>query len=119
MVWTTSNTTDPESNLVELASDGSGSPTTVFKIGSNLYAGGASAMGAGGSNTYHCNAILYHASDDTYTIGDRNPNLYVKVKHDGTPLWQIGGSCSGAKAPKCASGTWQVNHGRHNVIVGH
>jgi hypothetical protein len=109
MVWTATGT-DPESNLVERASDGSGSTTTVFKIGSNLYAGGSSAMGGGG-NTYHCNSIQYHAADDSYTIGDRNPNLYVKVKHDGTPVWQIGGSCTGAKAPKCASGTWQVNHG--------
>jgi len=109
MVWTTTGT-DPESNLVERASDGSGSTTTVFKIGSNLYAGGSSAMGGGGS-TYHCNSILYHSSDDSYTIGDRNPNLYVKVTHTGSPVWQIGGSCTSAKAPKCASGTWQVNHG--------
>jgi len=109
MVWTSTGM-DPESNLVERASDGTGSTTTVFKIGSNLYAGGSSAFG-GGSNTYHCNAIHYHPADDSYTIGDRNPNLYVKVKHDGTPVWQIGGSCTGAKAPKCASGTWQVNHG--------
>jgi hypothetical protein len=110
MVWTTSGTKDPESNLVEMASDGSGSATTVFRIGSNLYAGGSSAMG-GGSNTYHCNYILYHPDDDSYTISDRNPNLVVKVKHDGTPVWQIGGTCTGAKAPRCASGTWQVNHG--------
>jgi hypothetical protein len=100
MVWTTSGR-DPESNLVERASDGSGSSTTVFKIGSNLYT----------SSSFHCNSILYHSEDDTYTISDRNPNLYVKVKHDGTPVWQIGGSCTGAMAPKCASGTWQVNHG--------
>jgi len=112
MVWTSTGM-DPESNLVEHASDGSGSSTTVFKIGSNLYAGGTSAFGAG-SNTYHCNSILYHASDDSYTIGDRNPNLYVKAKHDGTPVWQIGGSCSNAKAPKCASGTWSINHG-HDI----
>ena len=120
MVWTTTGT-DPESNLVELPSDGSGSSTTIFKIGSNLYAGGQSAFGAG-SNTYHCNSILYHPSDDSYTISDRNPNLYVKVKHDGTPVWQIGGSCTSAKAPKCASGTWQVNHGHDfdangNIVI--
>ncbi len=109
MVWTTTGT-DPESNLVEHADDGSGDSTTAFKIGSNLYAGGQSAFGGSG-NTYHCNSILYHQEDDTYTIGDRNPNLYVKVKHDGTPVWQIGGSCTGAKAPKCAAGAWMVNHG--------
>lgn len=107
MVWASTGT-DPESNLVEHST--SGTNTTAFKIGSNLYAGGQSAMG-GGSGTYHCNSILYHKDDDTYTIGDRNPNLYVKAKHDGTPVWQIGGSCTNAKAPKCASGTWQVNHG--------
>jgi hypothetical protein len=109
MVWTSTGM-DPESNLVEHASDGSGASTTVFKIGANVYAGGQSAFGGGG-NTYHCNSILYHKDDDTYTIGDRNPNLYVKVKHDGTPVWQIGGTCTGAKAPKCASGTWKINHG--------
>ena len=109
MVWASSGS-DVESNLVEHADDGSGSSTTVFKIGANLYAGGSSAMG-GGSGSFHCNSILYHAADDSYTIGDRNPNLYVKATHTGTPVWQIGGSCTGAKAPKCASGTWQVNHG--------
>ncbi len=110
MVWAASGT-DPESNLVEMPSDGSGSPSTVFKIGSNLYAGGSSAFGGGSSNTYHCNYIIYHPADDSFTISDRNPNLVVKVKHDGTPVWQIGGSCTNAKAPKCATGTWQVNHG--------
>jgi hypothetical protein len=109
MVWASSGS-DPESNLVEHASDGSGSSTTVFKIGSNLYVGGQSALG-GGNSSYHCNSIMYHADDDTYTIGDRNPNLYVKVKHDGTPVWQVGGSCTNAPASKCASGTWKVNHG--------
>jgi opacity protein-like surface antigen len=81
--------------------DGSGAATTVFKIGSNVYS----------SSTFHCNYIIYHPADDTYTISDRNPNLVVKVKHDGTPIWQVGGSCTSAKAPKCASGTWVVNHG--------
>jgi hypothetical protein len=109
MVWVSSGS-DPESNLVEHASDGSGSSATVFKIGANLYAGGSSAFG-GTSGKFHCNSIHYHAADDSYTIGDRNPNLYVKVKHDGTPVWQIGGTCTNAPAPKCASGTWQVNHG--------
>ena len=109
MVWAGGGM-DPESNLVEMNADGSGSAKTIFKIGSNLYAGGGSAMGGGGSS-YHCNYIIYHPADDSFTISDRNPNLYVKAKHDGTPVWQVGGSCSNAKAPKCASGTWQVNHG--------
>jgi hypothetical protein len=90
MVWTTSGTRDPESNLVAMASDGSGSATTVFKIGSNLYS----------SSTFRCNSIIYHPADDSFTISDRNPNLYVKAKHDGTPVWQIVGSCS-----SCPMGT--------------
>jgi len=114
MVWTTSGT-DVESNLVEHEADGSGEATTAFKIGANLYAG---ATGDSGTPTYHSNSILYHAADDSFTIGDRNPNLYVKVKHDGTPLWQIGGACDSAVAPKCAPGTWIVNHGHDFAANG-
>jgi hypothetical protein len=107
MVWSGSGS-DPESDLVERS--GSGTVKTVFHIGSNLYKGGQSVLG-GGSNTYHCNAILYHESDDSYTIGDRNPNLFVKATHTGSPVWQFGGNCSGAPAPKCVSGSWTSNHG--------
>ena len=65
----------------------------------------------GAANSYHCNYVVYHKSDDSYTIADRNPNLVVKVTRSGNPVWQIGGDCSAAPAPKCAPGTWQVNHG--------
>ena len=99
---------DPESNLIERSP--SGTLTTKFKIGSNLYLGGQSVLGGGG-NSFHCNAIHYHEADDSYTIADRNPNLMVKATRTGSPVWQIGGSCSGAPAPKCAAGTWKVNHG--------
>jgi hypothetical protein len=107
MVWASSGA-DPESNLVERAPGGTA--TTKFRIGSNLYAGGPSFMG-GAPDSYHCNYVVYHKSDDSYTIADRNPNLVVKVTRSGNPVWQIGGDCSGAPAPKCASGTWKVNHG--------
>ena len=42
----------------------------------------------GSGNGYHCNSLLYHASDDTYTIGDRNPSSFVKVSRavDPPPL---------------------------------
>jgi hypothetical protein len=116
MLWSTSGT-DPESNLVEMSSDGSGSPTTVFKIGSNLYAGGQSALGAG-SNAYHANSILYHADDDSFTISDRNPNLFIRVSHKGAVAWQFGGSCTNAPASKCVSGSWKVNHGHHMLDDG-
>jgi hypothetical protein len=118
MVWASSGS-DPESNLVEMASDGTGSATTAFKIGTNLYVGGSSAFG-GGTNKFHANSILYHPADDSFTIGDRNPNLYVKVSHAGAVQWQIGGSCtnSPAGASKCVAGTWQVNHGHHLLDNG-
>ena len=86
----------------------------AFRIGSKLYAGGPSVMG-GGSNTYHCNSLLYHESDSSYTIGDRNPNVFVKVSRSGQPQWQFGGNCNGAPAPKCASGSWTANHG-HQLL---
>jgi len=100
---------------VEMSSDGSGSPTTVFEIGENLYAAGTSP-GA----RYHCNSILYHASDDSFTIGDRDPNLYVKVSQAGAIQWQLGGSCldAPAGASHCADETWQVNHGHHLLDDG-
>ena len=111
MIWSSTGT-DPESDLVERSADGT--VKTVFHIGSNLYAGGPSALG-GSSNSYHCNSISYHSSDDSYTIGDRNPSSYVKASRSGTLAWQFGGSCSGAKASKCASGSWQINHG-HQLL---
>jgi hypothetical protein len=111
MVWST-NGSDPESDLVERSA--SGAVSTVFHIGSNLYKGGPSVLG-GSANSYHCNSLLYHEADDSYTIGDRNPNLFVKVTHAGSPVWQFGGNCSGAPAPKCASGSWTSNHG-HQLL---
>jgi hypothetical protein len=112
MVWI-SGGTDPESDLVERAADGT--LTTVARLGPQMYAGGPSVTG-GGAITYHPNAILYHEADDTYTVGDRNPNLFVKISRTtGKALWQFGGSCTNAPAPKCAAGTWQVNHG-HQLL---
>jgi hypothetical protein len=111
MAWAGSGT-DPESDLLERTADGQ--VTTVVHLGSNLYKGGPGLMGGSG-NGYHCNSILYHESDDSYTIGDRNPSSFVKVTRDGKPVWQFGGDCSGAPAPKCVSGTWNTNHG-HQVL---
>jgi len=106
MVWSVTGTQDPDSNLIERSS--SGTLKTAFKIGANLYS----------SSTFHCNSILYHLSEDSYTIGDRNPNLYVKVTRAGSPVWQIGGSCTGALAAKCAAGSWKVNHGHSFTDAG-
>ncbi len=118
MVWATDGT-DPESNLVEMSSDGSGSPTTAFEIGSNLYVG-ATSSGQPSTTSYHCNSILYHPVDDSFTIGDRYPNLYVKVSHAGVIQWQFGGSCANAPAgaAHCVSEGWKVNHGHHLLDDG-
>jgi Arylsulfotransferase (ASST) len=115
MEWTTTDV-DSESNLVEMNADGSGSPTSLFEIGSNLYLG-SSIPALAPRLTYHSNSILYHLTDDSFTIGDRNPNLYVKVSHTGAILWQFGGSCDGAPAgvSDCVPESWQVNHG-HDLL---
>jgi hypothetical protein len=119
MVWASPGI-DTESTLVEMASDGSGSATPIFTIGSNLYAGGYSANGAAGPNTYHCNAIHYWASDESFTIADRNPNASVKVSHSGAIQWQVGGSCTNAPAgaANCVPESWVINHGHHLLQDG-
>jgi hypothetical protein len=101
---------------VEMSSDGSGSPTTVFRIGANLYVGGPPSD-QGAAKAYHSNSILYHSIDDSFTIGDRYPNLYVKASHAGAIAWQLGGSCADAPAGAghCVPESWQVNHG-HQLL---
>jgi hypothetical protein len=118
LAWATTDT-DAESDLVEMRSDGSGSPTTVFRIGPNLYLG-ADILGQPSTTSYHCNSILYHPVDDSFTLGDRYPNLYVKVSHAGAVQWQLGGSCANAPAgaSHCVSEGWQVNHGHHLLDDG-
>ena len=118
MVWNGGDV-DVASNLVEMSSDGSGSPTTVFAIGPNLYVG-AGTTGEPSTVSYHCNSILYHPVDDTFTIGDRYPNLYVKVSEGGILQWQFGGSCANAPAgaAHCVSESWHVNHGHHLLDDG-
>jgi len=101
---------DQPSDLIE--ADAQGNVTKVMTLDSNVYAGGS---GMGGGNSYHANAIHYMQSDNTYTIGDRNPNAFLKVSRAGAVLWQFGGSCTGAKAPKCVAGDWKVNHG-HQLL---
>lgn len=90
---------DPVSYLAEWYPDGR--IENIVRIDENIYR----------SSTYHSNAIHYYPDDGSYTISDRNPNLFVKVSGTGQVLWQFGGDCSNAPAPKCASGNWQVNHG--------
>jgi hypothetical protein len=68
-------------------------------------------------NDCHTNAINYNVWDQSYTLSDRNPNLFVKMTATGSLVWQLGGT-----APKGASFTgldsWQVNHGHHWLSDG-
>jgi hypothetical protein len=105
LVWQLGN--DPPSDLVIRSPDGT--LTKAFTIGSNLYL----------SDSYHADAVHYLPFDDSFTISDRNPNLYVKVSATGTPAWQLGGVCAGAPAGEsCAPQSWLVNHGHHLLEDG-
>ena len=85
LVWSAPGV-DPPSDLVIRSPDGT--VTSPFTIGSNLYL----------SDTYHANAIHYLPFDDSFTIADRNPNVFVKVSATGTLQWQLGGVCDQAPA---------------------
>jgi hypothetical protein len=106
LVWSVAGV-DPPSNLVIRAANGT--VTTPFTIGSNLYL----------SDTYHANAIHYLPFDDSFTIADRNPNVFVKVSATGTVQWQLGGACDQAPAGNmCVPEDWEVVHGHHLLEDG-
>jgi hypothetical protein len=102
---------DQPSDLIE--SDYQGNIHKVMTLDSKVYLGGTGL--GGGSGTYHANALHYHMIDDSYTISDRNPNLFIKVTRAGVLKWQFGGSCDNAPAPQCVAGDWKVNHG-HDML---
>ena len=68
---------------------------------------------------YHTNSVHYYPSDNTYTLGDRNPNAYVHITRTGQLLWQLGGGTP-KDMSKFFSGvsTWMVNHGHHMLADG-
>jgi hypothetical protein len=106
LVWSVPGI-DPPSDLVIRSPDGT--VASPFSIGSNLYL----------SDSYHANAIHYLPSDDSFTIADRNPNLFVKVSAAGAVQWQLGGSCDQAPAGNlCSPQGWEVVHGHHLLEDG-
>jgi hypothetical protein len=106
LLWNQSGV-DAPCSLVERAD--SGTMKTIIANMSTVY----------NSSTFHTNSIHYYPSDDTYTLGDRNPNMYVKVTRAGALIWQLGGT-----NPKdqtkffSGAGTWMVNHGHHMLPDG-
>ena len=83
--------------------------TVAFEIGSSIYR----------SETYHANAVHYIPFDDSFTISDRNPSLFVKVSSEGTPQWQLGGVCDDAPVgASCLPQSFDVTHGHHLLEGG-
>jgi Arylsulfotransferase (ASST) len=99
---------DVPCSLVEY-DDGTGATTTVVADMAALYT----------SPTFHPNSIHYYPADDSYTVGDRNPSLFVKLSRAGELIWQFGGS-----NPKDPSKfftnvpAWSFNHGHQLLADG-
>jgi hypothetical protein len=86
-----------------------GTVNSQFVIGSNLYR----------SDAYHANSIHYVPFDDSFTISDRNPSVFINVTAQGQLLWQLGGSCEQAPAgERCSARNWEVTHGHHLLEDG-
>lgn len=64
----------------------------------------------------HPNSIHYHPEDESFTISDRNPDLFVKISRTGELEWQLGGA--NPIASLHYQGTWAVNHGHHLLPNG-
>jgi hypothetical protein len=107
-LWWNASGIDAPNSLVERM-EGETSNTTVIANLNTVY----------NSTSFHTNSIHYYPSDDTYTLGDRNPNLYVKVSRTGQLIWQLGGTNPKDQA-KLFSGVtnWVVNHGHHLLADG-
>jgi hypothetical protein len=84
-------------DLVELSPDGT--LNTVVELDAHVY-----KMNA--TTGFHANALRYDAADDTYTVGDRDAQLIVKLTRAGQLLWQLGKSCTGAPAAVCGTTPW-------------
>jgi len=104
ILWNRSGTNAPCS-VVERTDDGA-LTTVVADLGA-IY----------NSPDFHANAIHYYPDDDSYTIADRNPNLFVKITRRGQLVWQFGGT--DPKDPEryfsVLGEPWMVNHG-HQLL---
>jgi hypothetical protein len=106
LLWNSSGI-DAPCSMVERAD--SGTMTTIIANMNTVY----------NSSTWHTNSIHYYPSDNTYTLGDRNPNMYVKVSRTGQLIWQLGGTNPKDMAKFFSgAGTWSVNHGHHMTSDG-
>ena len=108
LLWNATGT-DAPCSLVERADDG-----TTKTIVADM-----TALYSTSNGRYHTNSVHYYPGDNTYTLGDRNPNAYVHITRTGALLWQFGGG-SPKDQSKFFSGvpTWMVNHGHHMLSDG-
>jgi len=105
LLWNTPGL-DAHCSLVERSA--SGELTTVIADLNDVY----------NSNTFHANAVHYYPQDDSYTISDRNPNLFVKVTRRGQLVWQFGGTNPKDQSKFFSGAAWQVNHGHQLLPSG-
>jgi hypothetical protein len=107
LIWNTT-TKDAPCSLIEYA-EGTGAINTVVADLGTLY----------NSYSFHPNSIHYYPADDTYTVGDRNPSLFVKITRAGELIWQFGGS--NPKDPTkffTNVPAWSFNHGHQLLADG-
>lgn len=109
LVWSQPGYAAP-SDLVERSPDGT--LHTVAEIGESI-------VKSQSNGEHHANSVLYHPTDDSYTVSDLYAFAYVKLTRQGTLEWQFGGDCSGAPAPKCATANTGGQHGHQLLDSGH
>lgn len=110
--WGSGGGGEPPSDLIERAPDGT--ITKVATLDQNFYNPGGQG--------FHANSILWHEADQSYTVSDRYPNLYIKLTRTGQLVWQFGGQNPVDQSKFISGGSWSVNHGHHlldngNLIV--
>ena len=96
-----------QSELLERSPDGT--IKTVVRLDTKIYRG----------SSFHANAVLYHPSDDSYTVSDLYQELYTKLTRQGQVVWQLGTDCARAVTAKCASHEKAWGHGHHLLDDGH
>lgn len=108
-IWTEGGAAGLEykaSEIIERSPDGS--LRTVIRLDEDAYP--SLAM------MYQTNSIAYQAADETYTVGDTFNSNYLKFSREGELLWQFGGDCDDAVAPKCAEPGVVVRNGGHHLL---
>jgi hypothetical protein len=106
-------TVTPQNEIIAIVYSSSGSSSQIL---ARAASGTISTIVADVTTLYkpsgdiHPNYIRYYKFDSSFTFGDRNTNLMIKIRRNGTLVWQFGGSNPKGKSFSMSE-TWQVNHG--------